>query len=400
MDSNGFRDRFEAALASAGIGLDGAREWDMRVLDEALFARVARRGLLGLGDAYVDGWWECDALDQFFDRCLRARLPEHFRRHPLVTVDCVCQRLVNLQGRTRARRNGEYHYDLGNDLFAAMLDRRMTYTCAYWDGAADLDTAQENKLDLVCRKIGLRPGDRVLDLGCGWGAFAIYAAERYGAEVVGVTVSGEQAELAYRRAQGLPVEIRLQDYREVDEPFDHVVSLGMFEHVGPKNHRSFMEVVARCLKPGGLCLLQTFATCESFPNTTRSEVMWITRRIFPGLVVPSLAQIGRALDGYFVTEDLHNFGVDYDPTLMAWCARFERAWPRLRARYGDRFYRLWRYYLLSAAGGFRSRRYQLWQLVLSKEGVRGGYRPARHLMRPAYATAETAGTVRTAAGVA
>jgi cyclopropane-fatty-acyl-phospholipid synthase len=385
MGLGSFQARFVAALDHAGVTVGGAKPWDIRVRDARLYRRVASQALVGFGDAYVDGWWECDHLDEFFDRAFVAGLPELFAGHPLVKLDVLRQRLTNPQRRGAARRDIRRHYDLGDDLFRAMLDRRMTYSCGYWDGARSLDEAQENKLGLVCRKIGLRPGQRVLDIGCGWGSFASYAAERYGARVVGVTLSPDQARVAGERCRGLPVEIRIQDYRDVNEPFDHVVSIGMFEHVGPRNHRAFMRVARRCLRPGGMLLLHTFATQRSHPDGRDAEVMWVERHIFPGMAVPSLAQIGRALDGVFVVEDVHNFGADYDPTLLAWHDNFEAAWPSLRERYGERFHRLWRYYLLCCAGAFRSRKYQVWQFVLAPVGVRGGYRAPRAAAAPAIA---------------
>jgi cyclopropane-fatty-acyl-phospholipid synthase len=331
-------------------------------------------GTIGLGDAYAEGWWDCGALDQFFERALGADLPAALRWSPAVLGEYARARLLNLQTRPRARGHGRAAYDLGDALFERMLDRRMIYSCAVWNGTSDLDGAQEQKLELVCRKLGLREGHRVLDIGCGWGGFAQFAAERYGCRVVGVTVSDDQARAAKVRCGGLPVEIRLQDYRDVRERFDRIVSIGMFEHVGSKNHRRFMQTVSRCLEPQGLCLLHSIATRRSWPNRIDSEVLWITRHIFPGIVIPSLAQIGRAIDGAFVLEHAENIGADYDPTLMAWYERFNRAWPQLRGSYGERFYRVWKYYLLSCAGAFRSRKYFVWQLVLSKTGVRGGYR--------------------------
>lgn len=354
-----------------------ARPWDVRVCDQRLGARLRREGLVGLGDAYVDGWWDCEALDQFFDRALGAELPAHLSAHPRVVADWLSQKLRNLQDRRHARSNVEKHYNLGNDVFEAMLDPSMQYTCGYWRTAADLDQAQEDKLDLICRKLGLRRGMTLLDLGCGWGGLARFAAERYGVSVVGVNLSTEQINYARDRCRGLPVEFRLHDYRDTRGTFDRVASIGMFEHVGPKNHRAAMRVVHRCLADDGLALVHFIATRDSFPNRTHSEVAWIAKHIFPGLVLPSLGQIGGAIDHLMVLEDLHNFGAHYDPTLMAWVAKFDRSWPTIRDKYGERFYRTWRYYLLSAAGAFRARAYQVWQLVLSKHGVRGGYESIR-----------------------
>jgi cyclopropane-fatty-acyl-phospholipid synthase len=249
----------------------------------------------------------------------------------------------------------------------------MTYTCGYWQGALNLEQAQADKLDLVCRKIALQPGDRVLDIGCGWGSFAEFAALRYGAQVVGVTISRQQAQLARQRCDGLPVEIRLQDYRDLDEPFDHIVSLGMFEHVGWKNYATYMQVAQRCLGDSGVFLLHTIGANSSCKHCDA----WISRYIFPNGGLPSIAQLGKSLEGRFVLEDWHNFGADYDLTLMAWHANFERHWHELTGSYDQRFYRMWRYYLLICAGAFRARDIQLWQLVLSKKGLSGGYLSVR-----------------------
>lgn len=367
------RDRVEWLLQQAGIGLNGSQPWDMQVHDEQLYSRILTQGTLGLGEAYMDGWWNCQRLDQFACRALRAELPRKvgFTWHD---AGLVARALVsNLQSKARAGMVGERHYDLGNRLYECMLDSRMTYTCGYWREASDLEQAQEHKLDLVCRKLGLREGQRVLDIGCGWGSFAEFAARRYGVRVVGITISREQEELARQRCQGLPVEIRLQDYRDMRERFDHIVSLGMFEHVGWKNHRGYMQVVQRCLADDGLFLLHSIGVNRS---GIRSDA-WIDRHIFPNGNLPSVAQIGQAIEPDWVMEDWHNFGADYDRTLMAWHANFERRWGELAAHYDHRFYRMWRYYLLTCAGSFRARKNQLWQIVLSKGGVPGGYQAPR-----------------------
>jgi len=359
-----------ALLDEADVRLNGSRPWDLRLIDDRVPERVFTYGSLGLGEAYVEGQWEVERLDQFFERVLRAHLDQRVK--PLrLAFHALRTRLLNRQGLKRAWKVGEVHYDLGNDFYAAMLDPRMTYTCGYWSGGArTLAEAQDAKLELICRKLGLARGMRVLDIGCGWGSFMGYAAEHYGVACVGVTISREQADWAARRYAGLPLEFRLQDYRTVRERFDRIVSLGMFEHVGRKNHRAFMEVAYGCLADDGLLLLQTI-------GKNRRDITpdaWMDKYIFPNGDLPSIGQIGDAADGHFVVEDLHNFGVDYDRTLMAWHANFEAAWPRFRDRLGEHFHRMWRYYLLSCAGAFRARDLQLWQWVLSKDGVPGGYR--------------------------
>lgn len=364
----------ENILAEADVKIGGGRPWDMQVHNEGTFNRIFRYGTLGVGESYVDGWWDVPQLDQFFAKVLSARLDKKISFSWPLLWSILKARLFNLQSSARAREVGEKHYDLGNDLYEAMLDPRMVYTCGYWkEDVHTLPEAQEAKLDLVCRKIGLKKGDRILDIGCGWGSFAKFAAEKYGAEVVGITVSKEQAELARKKCAGLPIEIRVQDYRDVNELFDHVVSLGMFEHVGVKNYRTYFEVARRCLKENGLFLLHTIGSDYS----TSIGDPWIEKHVFPNGMLPSIAQIGRPIEGLFVMEDWHNFSAYYDKTLMAWFENFDRAWPTLREKYGDRFYRIWKYYLLACAGGFRARYIQLWQIVLSPKGVSGGYRSIR-----------------------
>jgi len=367
------RGKIERLLERAGIGLNGSQPWDMRVLDPRAYPRILSQGNLGLGEAYMDGWWECEQLDEFIHRALRANLEAQVSISWQEAWQLLSGLLANLQSKARAYMVGERHYDLGNQLYQCMLDSRMTYTCGYWRNAADLEQAQANKLDLVCRKIGLQPGDRVLDIGCGWGSFAEFAARNYAAEVVGITISREQAELARQRCSGLPVDIRLQDYRDLRETFDHIVSLGMFEHVGWKNYRTYMQVVQRCLRDKGLFLLHSIGANQSGLHSDA----WINRHIFPNGGLPSIAQIGKAIEPDWVMEDWHNFGADYDLTLMAWYANFEQHWAELAPHYDQRFYRMWRYYLLTCAGAFRARSLQLWQIVLSKGGVADGYRSLR-----------------------
>lgn len=364
-------------LARADIRINGDRPWDLTLHDPAALDRALAQGNLGLGESYMAGAWDCEQLDAFFTRLLQAHLDREVQPARLAW-HAMQARLINRQSRSRAWEVGQAHYDLGNAFYEAMLDPRMAYSCGYWRGAETLAQAQDAKLELICRKIGLEPGMRVLDIGCGWGSFLGYAAERYGVSGIGVTVSKEQVRHAAGRYASLPLEFRLQDYRELDAQalgghVDRIVSVGMFEHVGRKNHRQYMAVAHRCLADGGLFLLHTIGKLRRDTVTDR----WTDKHIFPNGDLPSIGQIGDAIDGLFVAEDVHNFGADYDPTLMAWHANFEAAWPRFAAGLGETFHRKWRYYLLSCAGAFRARQLQLWQWVLSKDGVPGGYRRER-----------------------
>ncbi len=351
-------------LDTAGIEVNGNHPWDIQVHNPNFYRRVLREQILGLGESYMDGWWDCEALDQFIDRVVRARLDDKVRGNWKFTWHILKSKLFNLQKLHRAPQVAQEHYDLGNDLYVAMLDKRLNYTCAYWRNARNLDEAQEAKLDLVCRKIELEPGMKVLELGCGYGAFARYAAEKYGVKVVGINLSKQQVELGRQLCKGLPVELILDDYRNAKGKYDRVVSIGIMEHVGYKNYRTYMELVDRCLNDDGIAFIHTIGNNES--RTISNP--WTTKYIFPNGMIPSIAQIGRAMEGLFVMEDWHNLGPDYDKTLMAWYENFEKAWPGLEEKYGERFYRMWRFYLLSSAGGFRSRNTQLWQIVMTKPG--------------------------------
>lgn len=362
------RHRVAALLAEADVWLDGSRPWDLHVHDARFFGRVLAQGSLGLGESYMDGWWDAHSLDGLLARLIAAGLDRRVHGWSEV-LDELRAHLLNLQRGRRAWRVGERHYDLGNDLYRAMLGRRLVYSCGYWREARDLDAAQVAKLDLVGRKLQLQPGMRVLDIGCGWGEALKYLAGRFGVRGVGVTISKEQAAYARELCAGLPVEIRLQDYRDVDERFDRVYSIGMFEHVGVRNYRRYFEVVHRCLPEHGLTLLHCIGTNRSVSHTDP----WIARYIFPNSMLPSAAQIATASESLFVMEDWHNFGADYDRTLMAWRDNIERAWDRLPARYDERFRRMWRFYLAASMASFRVRASQLWQIVFSRGGVPGGY---------------------------
>jgi cyclopropane-fatty-acyl-phospholipid synthase len=360
-------------LKKADVEIGGTRPQDIVVHDERLFNRVIRYGTLGLGEAYMDGWWEASALDVFIYKVLISHVDKEVKINFASVSAIVKAFFFNQQSRSGATKVAKEHYDLSVELYMSFLDPYNQYTCGYFKNTENLAVAQEQKLDLICKKLQLKKGERVLDIGCGWGGFAKYAAERYGVRVTGITLSKEQLAYATEFTKGLDVELRLQDYREVNEPFDKILSCGMIEHVGPKNYREKMEMVNRCLEDDGLFLLHTIG----YKTSKLTGDPWINKYIFPGGVLPSLAQIGKATEGLFIVEDLHNFGADYDTTLMAWFKNFDAAWPKLKGKYDERFYRMWKYYLLTCAGVFRAREAQLWQIVLSKDGVPGGYKSVR-----------------------
>ena len=360
-------------LSTAGITINGPNAWDIQVHNEAFYSRALAGGSIGLGETYMDKYWDCGRLDEFFCRILNANLEDTIKKNPSVVVESLLTKIVNRQTQSHSFKNAQRHYDIGNDLFSKMLDKRLVYTCAYWKNATSLDEAQENKLDLVCRKLGLQEGMHVADIGCGWGSFAKFAAEKYKVKVTGITVSKEQVALGNQLCEGLPVEIKLMDYRDLKGKFDRVAAIGCMEHIGQKNHRAFIEVASRCLPDDGLFLLHTIgsAITRTHPDP------WLAKYIFPNYLVPSIRQVAKAFEGIFVMEDWQNIGGDYDKTLLAWYNNFNAAHDELKHSYDERFYRMWNYYLLLSAGSFRAKRNFLWQVLLSKKGRKGVYDAVR-----------------------
>jgi cyclopropane-fatty-acyl-phospholipid synthase len=367
----------EPALEAAGVRINGPDAWDIRVLDDRLYDRVLSQGTLGLGESYMDGWWECPEVDELIARVLRHRLKDHLAMNWQVNLAILRLKLLNLQSRRLSRRVAEVHYDLGNDFFARMLGPTMTYSCGYWNTASSLEEAQDRKHDLICDKLAIEGRHRLLDIGCGWGRLLAHAYRKTGCRGLGVTISEPQMRYAKETHRELPIEFSLCDYRDpsIDAggPFDRIVSVGMFEHVGARNYRSFFSRVSKLLADDGLFLLQTIGN----RGHTGADP-WVDRYIFPNSVVPCASDLAQVLDELFVLEDWHCFGHDYDRTLMEWAKNFEAYAKSPEFPFDQRFYRMWRYYLYSFAGAFRARNnFQIWQVVASKKGKLGGYRSVR-----------------------
>ncbi|HEY5592095.1 MAG TPA: cyclopropane fatty acyl phospholipid synthase [Paludibacter sp.] len=367
----GTEEIIKTLLNSAGVKVNDQGDSDIQVHHPDFYKRVIRDGALGFGESYMDGWWDVKKMDELSYRLQNAFLGDKIKS--LNTLVHYWEALVvNMGKKSKAFEVGIKHYDLGNDLFENMLGKRMAYSCGYWKEAQNLDEAQEAKLSLICRKLNLKPGMKVLDIGCGWGSFCKYAAENYDVEVVGITVSKEQIDYATTDCKGLNVQFKLMDYRDLNNNsvfgkeilFDRIVSVGMFEHVGYKNYSTFMNTVNKLLKENGLFLLHTIGVNKSVVTSDP----WTNKYIFPNSHVPSIKQIGGAIENIFVMEDWHSFGTHYDKTLLAWFENFDRNWELIKSKYNEHFYRMWKYYLLSSAGSFRVRNIQLWQIILSKKG--------------------------------
>jgi len=349
-------------LKSVGITVNGYNPWDMQIHDDRVYPMVLREAALGLGESYMNGWWDCEELDKFISLLLQGNLKKYAKRNRVFLAKLLISKIFNFQSPARSFEVGEIHYDIDVDFYSSMLDSKLNYSCGYWKNVDTLEEAQLAKLELTCQKLYLQPGMKVLDIGCGWGAFAKYAARNYGVDVVGVTVSQSQAEWAQQNCSGLPVDIRFQDYREIDENFDRVVSIGMFEHVGCKNYKTYFNLVNKCLSEDGLFLLHTIGM--NGPEHGVDE--WVVKYIFPNAMLPAAAEILTASSGLLTLEDWHTFGSDYYKTLQAWQNNLNNNWQKLSYKYDDRFKRMFDYFLMYFAGGFRAEYTQLWQLVFSK----------------------------------
>lgn len=364
---------FKDICLKAGITINGTASFDIKVYNEKLYSRIIQGGSLALGDSYVEGWWDSDCLDETLSKIISAQesikiLPFSFK------VQIAKSKILNMQTKLLAKRVAQQHYDLSNDFYALMLDPFMQYTCGYWQNATTLNQAQEDKLDQICKKLKITQKDHVLELGCGFGGFAKFAAERYGCSVVGYNISKEQLKWARDWTKSLPIEFIEKDYREASGSFDKVVSIGLCEHVGYKNYSTLMHTVHRCLKDGGLFLLHSIGGNISAVTTDA----WLEKYIFPGSVMPSPSQITKSFEDLFILEDWHNFGVDYDKTLMAWYDNFNLNWSTImQMGFDQKFYRMWKYYLLLCAASFRVRKNQNWEIVLSKGELKERYSSLR-----------------------
>ncbi|MCK5449494.1 cyclopropane fatty acyl phospholipid synthase [Candidatus Pacearchaeota archaeon] len=372
MENLRLKKSLERIFNIANINFNGNNPWDIQVHNNNFYQKVLAQGSLGFGESYMDGWWDCEKIDELIYRIFNSELINKFNRRGILW-DILKAKVLNLQNKKRSKKVAEEHYDLSPKLYESFLDPYNQYTCGYFKDTNNLNKAQEQKLDLICKKLKLSSKDKVLDIGCGWGGFAKFASEKYGCHVTGISISDEQIKYAKEYCKGFPIEIIKSDYRDFNGKFDKILICGMIEHVGPKNYSVIMKKVHRFLKDDGLFLLHTIGKNESSSLTDP----WIDKYIFPNGRLPSVKQIGDVIEKNFVLEDWHNFGTDYDKTLMAWNNNFNKNWKNLKKDYDEKFKRIWNYYLLSCAGGFRARNTQLWQIVLSKKGVKGGYNSIR-----------------------
>lgn len=371
----------EKMLNEIGIRLNGDQPWDIQVHNPRFLDRILHQQSMGGGESYVEGWWDCKRLDELFFRLTRSSLNNSFYSPWKLSLLSFRNSLFNQQSPLKSKEVSR-HYDLGNILFEKMLGKSMAYTCGYWPHANNLDEAQYAKYDLVCKKLDLKPGETVLELGCGWGGLAKHMAEKYGCNVVGFDICREPANYAKTLCKDLPVSIYQCDYRDThiynpnNIQFDKLVSVGVLEHVGPKNYIPFLNISRSFIKPEGIFLLHSI-------GANRKKIYcdpWINQYVFPNGVLPSLEGLGNAFENRFVVEDLHNLGVNYDKTLLAWHKNFNTHWPELTVHnknYTESFRRLMNYYLLSCAGVFRARDMQLWQFVLTPQGQLNGCSSAR-----------------------
>ena len=358
---------------------------------DAFWAKLGTRTRVGFGESYVDGDWDCDDLVGLFS--LVGRNLETTGEHPTLKR---LYRLQELRPDRRPRQTQDVakdsilaHYDLGNDLFELMLDPTMAYSCAYWERPGmTLEEAQRAKVRHVCEKLDLGPGDQVLEIGCGWGGFAIQAATEYGCRVTGLTLSPSQAGLARERveAAGLSgrVEIREQDYRLTEGRFTKIASIEMFEAIGLAEYDNYFSAIDRLLTRGGLACIQTIGVPDWRFERYRRRPDWIQQTIFPGSLLPSLESIAKAVAGtQLQINGVEEIGFGYARTLREWRENVDRNVEQIRSLgYDERFLRLWRFYLTYCEAGFAIRSLRDMQIVLSHSA--NDSLPEFPRVRPAY----------------
>ncbi len=359
---------------SAGVKINGDNPWDIQVNNDRFYRRTLR-GSLGFGESYMDGDWDVQQLDELFSRIIRTNLTGS----GMVKINRLWldlkSRLVNLQSRRGSMAIVETHYDLDHQLYEKFLGPYNQYTCCFFKRATTLEDAEKEKLEMLCNKLALGPEDKVLDIGCGWGGFARYAAETRGCHVTGVSISTEQIAYAREFTDGLAVDIVKADYRDLPDiypagHFDKVLICGMIEHVGYKNYRGIMLVIDQVMKDDGHFLLHTIGNSQ---DTTVCDP-WLEKYIFRNSMLPSIAQLAGAFQDIFVVQAWENYGHYYAPTLAAWYEKFERNWDSIKEikalkPFDEKFRRMFDYYLLSCKAGFETEFINLWQVVLTKKGL-------------------------------
>ncbi len=350
--------RVEGFLRNADIEIGGSRPGDIAINDERVFRDFILRGSLGAGESYMRGWWDARNLDVFFEKAIRGGMDRKLGSLGYFLYE-VQARLLNMQSKGRAKMVGETHYDLDPDMYEAMLGPTMAYTSGIWEEVETLDAAQNAKLERISKYLAITPGMKILDIGCGWGTFLKYAGER-GAKVHGITISTPQAKYARNFTKGLPVSVEVEDYRDITSSYDAVVSIEMIEAVGHKNTRRYFECVRKVLPKGGRFMLQAIVG----ERTEATADPWLHKYIFPNGVLPSFSLIAKDIEGLFSMVDVKDFGLSYDKTLMAWMGNFEKAWPKFETRHGEKFHRMWTYYLMLCAGSFRAKKNTVMQILL------------------------------------
>ena len=334
-------------LKEVDVVIGGSRDWDIQVKNKKFFRKVFLNANMGLGESYVNKYFECRRLDQ-----LIYRLRHYFPKKSIILkniYDIIQDKFINFQSIKRATKVAKTHYDLEVKIFQKFLDKRMIYTCGYWNNAKNLDEAQEKKLDLIAKKLEFKPNMKVLDVGCGWGGSAAYFAKKYRVQVVGITNSKEQYNYAQAHNSSELTQFIYCDYREHKEKYDAIYSIGMFENVGSKNYLTFFKCIKNNLKQNASFLLHTIG----MDMTVNTRFSWAVKYIFPNGELPSQKQITDNIEHNFIIDDWHNFGCDYDKTLMQWYKNFVRTYPSFKSDYYDeRFFRTWSFYLLLFAKFF------------------------------------------------
>ncbi len=374
-------DAFGVAELGEAAAVNAEFEIHVQILDPGFYRAVAAYGSVGSGEAWMNALWRCDNLVGLIQLLVRNRELLDGMETGLTRLGGMAMRLwyaLRRNTRTGSRRNIAAHYDLGNEFFSLFLSEDLMYSSALWaDDADTLEIASSRKLDLVCRKLRLQPGDRVIEIGTGWGGFALHAAQHFGCHVTTTTISREQHALARARVDaaglGERVSLLLEDYRDLCGQYDKLVSIEMVEAIGAPFLDTYFRQIGALLKPGGLALVQAITIEDHRYARALKSIDFIKRHVFPGSFIPSIQALlaAKTRAGDLALTHLEDFGSSYALTLETWRHRFRTRLPQVRAQgFDERFIRMWEFYLAYCEGGFRERSIGVAHLLLTKPGNR------------------------------
>ena len=370
VNSNNSEEKLKLILKKhCNITINGNNPQDIIVTNNKFYNMALTNGELGVSESYMYGYWYSnDLYSTIYQLCSNYKSISYYDFNINDVLSILSRKIFNQQTISRALVDVQSHYDIGNDLYTRMLDKNMQYTCGFWQDTNDLDTAQLQKMKIIGQKLNLKPGDTLLDIGCGWGYLINYLSKEYNVKGLGITLSEEQLSYAKNEFKNNEnVDYKLMDYRNIPKnmKFNKIVSFGMLEHVGVKNYNDYFNIVYDHLENNGLALIHTIGRQSNITNAQATSD-FIDKYIFPGSYIPCWEELSPIVSRKFFIHDWHNFGQYYNKTLLAWHKIINSKWNEI-PNYNEEFKKMWNFYLISSAVSFELCHLKLWQILISKD---------------------------------